>query len=263
MRMRGIVSLRHAQAPFASLPETRMLKELGVETILPLVASESGGEPSIEGLIALGPRLGGRAFRASDLRFLEMLGGIIAVTCRNELLFRRSILDDLTKVASRGHFDSRLSAEIARCGRYDREGFALLMLDVDGFKEFNDSHGHQAGDVALKRVASLISSCLRSSDLVARYGGEEFAVILVEIRSHADALQIAERIRTTIGNRPVAERGGAGLFLTASLGAAHYPDDGIGPESLIAAADAALYRAKALGRNRVCAAEPTGRNAVG
>jgi diguanylate cyclase (GGDEF)-like protein len=137
------------------------------------------------------------------------------------------------------------------------------MLDIDGFKALNDRYGHQAGDTALRRVASLMKSCVRTSDLVARYGGEEFVAILVEIRSPADALQIAERMRLAIKNRPVAEKDGTGISLTVSVGVAFYPEDGVDAHQLIAAADGALYRAKALGRDRVCAAEPPGRKAVG
>ncbi|MHC4503693.1 MAG: GGDEF domain-containing protein, partial [Planctomycetota bacterium] len=187
---------------------------------------------------------------------LGMLGKIIAVSYRNELLFRRSIIDDLTQVASRGRFDARLAAEISRCDRYEHEGFALLMLDLDCFKEFNDQFGHQAGDVALKCVAEALRSSVRTSDLAARYGGDEFAVILVKVGSREYAAQVAERIRASIGERPVTEKDGKKVSITASVGVAYYPECAASAGDLVAAADEALYRAKALGRNRVCPAEP-------
>ncbi|GAH88539.1 unnamed protein product, partial [marine sediment metagenome] len=140
---------------------------------------------------------------------------------------------------------------------------ALLMLDLDHFKEFNDRWGHQAGDTALRRVAAAAQSCVRNSDLVARYGGEEFVVILVEIRSREDAVQAAERIRQAVRSRPVAEKDGRSLRISTSAGVAHYPEDASTAHDLVAAADAALYRAKALGRDRVCSATPVGRQTVG
>jgi diguanylate cyclase (GGDEF)-like protein len=255
---RGVVSLSGADGGLASLPEGRLLREMGVETVLPLVVRE-GGLPGLEGLIGLGPRMGDRPFKKSDVRLLGMLAGIIAVSCQNEFLFRRSVVDDLTRVASRGHFDARLAAEISRSERYGKGGLALLMLDLDHFKRLNDRYGHQVGDVALRRVAALLRSCVRSSDLVARYGGEEFSVILVELRSLEDAIHIAERIRRTIGSSTVAEKDGSGVRITASLGVAHHPHCAGGAHELVGAADSALYRAKALGRDRVCFAEPRGR----
>jgi diguanylate cyclase (GGDEF)-like protein len=192
-----------------------------------------------------------------------MLGGIIAVTCRNELLFRCSILDDLTKVASRGHFESRLTAEVSRCQRYPSEGFGLVMVDIDGFKEFTDTHGHKTGDAALRHVAATLNSCVRSSDMVARWGGEEFAVMLVETRSIAEVSVVTERMRLAVKNRPVAGCGGEDLSITVRMGVACFPGDASTPHQIVAVADEALCRAKALGRDRVCAAEAPGRTAVG
>ena len=275
---RDVVHLPTADLRVRSHPEARRLREAGIETIVPLVsrpedsvlrrseaglgdghrAAEEEAGPSLEGLVGLGPRLGDRPFKDRDLYLLSMLGKIIGVSYRNELLFRRSIIDDLTQVASRGRFDARLAAEISRCDRYEHEGFALLMLDLDDFKDFNDEFGHPAGDVALKRVAEALRASVRTSDLAARYGGDEFAVILVEIGSRGYAVQAAERIRAGIGGRPVAERDGKKVAITASIGVAYYPECAGSANELIAAADKALYRAKALGRNRVWAAEPLG-----
>ena len=259
----GVLQLREDDADLAGIHEARWLREIGLETIVPLVAREQRGEASLEGFIGLGPRLGGRPFKPGDFRLLSMLGRIIAVSYRNELLFSRSIVDDLTQVYSRGYFDARLSEEILRRERYNREGAALLMLDLDRFKEFNDTWGHQAGDIALRRVSAAARSCVRNSDLVARYGGEEFTVILMEIRNREDAMQAAERIRQAVRSRPVAERDGKSLRISTSVGVAYYPDDASTAHDLIAAADAALYRAKELGRNRVCSATPVGRHTVG
>jgi diguanylate cyclase (GGDEF)-like protein len=271
-----VIHLSTASLQVRSHPEARRLREAGIETIVPLISRPEGlflrrseddpgetglgaGEetgPGLQGLVGLGPRLGDRPFKDGDIILLGEIGKIITVSYRNELLFRRSIIDDLTQVASRGRFDARLAAEISRCDRYENEGFALLMLDLDRFKGFNDEFGHPAGDVALKCVAEALRSSVRTSDLAARYGGDEFAVILVKVGSREYAAQVAERIRASIGDRPVMEKDGKKISITASVGVAYYPECAASTGDLIAAADEALYRAKALGRDRVCAAEP-------
>jgi diguanylate cyclase (GGDEF)-like protein len=259
----GVLQLREGDPDLEGMPEAKWLREIGLETMVPLVSREQAGEVSLEGFIGLGPRLGGRPFKQGDFPLLSMLGRMIGVSYRNELLFRRSVVDDLTQVFSRGYFDARLDEEICRRERYNKEGAALLMLDLDHFKEFNDRWGHQAGDTALRRVAAAARSCVRNSDLVARYGGEEFTVILVEIRNREDAMQAAERIRQAVRSRPVAEKKGKSLRISTSVGVAYYPEDACTAHDLIAAADAALYRAKALGRDRVCSAASVGGHTVG
>jgi diguanylate cyclase (GGDEF)-like protein len=132
----------------------------------------------------------------------------------------------------------------------------LLMVDLDHFKRVNDTYGHLTGDDALREVAALLQHAVRSVDVVARYGGEEFVVVLPET-AEAGAVAFAERIRERIEAQSFAviaaqPPGGSGLRLTASIGVATFPSPRVdSAEDLFAQADAALYRAKAEGRNRV------------
>ena len=158
-------------------------------------------------------------------------------------------IDGLTKLFNRRHFDTAFDSEITRAHRYGLP-LCLIMADVDHFKRINDTYGHAIGDEVLCHVADLLQSDARRSDLVARYGGEEFAIILTSTPGEHAAL-VAERIRVSLEQRPVAFADGHLLRLTISLG---YGVLSVGdtPKKLLARADQALYRAKEGGRNRVC-----------
>jgi diguanylate cyclase (GGDEF)-like protein len=140
-----------------------------------------------------------------------------------------------------------LASEVQR-SRRQRRAFTVLLADVDKFKQYNDTHGHLAGDAALVKIAEVFRRTTRSVDCVARYGGEEFVVMLVECPMATAAL-VAERIRS----RVAAQDLGASK-LTVSVGLAEYPDGGDTPEELIASADAAMYQAKSSGRDKVVVA---------
>lgn len=161
--------------------------------------------------------------------------------------------DSLTGVANRRWLNQRLSAEWRRAIRR-HTGVSLMLVDVDFFKAFNDSYGHVAGDAALQQVATALASCLsRSEDAFARYGGEEFVGILPDT-DLSGALTIAERMRTAVYDLGIAHGGSLLGRLTISVGVAHHvPARGSSAETLVQAADAALYDAKRGGRNRVAA----------
>lgn len=168
----------------------------------------------------------------------------------NETLLKDiSIRDGLTGLLNHREFYRRLREELERSRRYNR-AFCLLMLDLDRFKEVNDTYGHLVGDETLCSVAALIREEVRMVDLVARYGGEEFAIILPET-SYAGGVHIAERIRQTIESQKISCAGGVAVNVTVSIGIAVFPVDGRTEETLMAAADEALYMAKHTGRNRV------------
>ena len=142
---------------------------------------------------------------------------------------------------------------IAETARFGGES-ALVMFDIDHFKEVNDSHGHPAGDAVLKGIARLLEERVRNVDTCARYGGEELALLLP--RTELDgAVELANRLRLAVMDYPV-RWGGGHLAVTVSAGVASFPRCARSPEALVAAADAALYRAKEAGRNRVEAAAP-------
>ena len=162
--------------------------------------------------------------------------------------------DGLTGLANRRCFDDTLGAEWARALR-QRQPLSLLMVDVDNFKAYNDAHGHIGGDECLKRIACAVASEMRTNDLVARYGGEEFAVILPN-QSLKGAAIVAERIRRRV-EQLMVPNGDGGRYVTVSIGAATAlaSCDSV-PAQLIATADAALYRAKHMGRNRISLPAP-------
>ncbi len=166
-----------------------------------------------------------------------------------ESLRLQSIRDPLTGLYNRRYLEESLAREIARCGRRDFP-LSVLMLDVDHFKQFNDTHGHGGGDALLAAVGQLLTSRLRGEDIACRYGGEEFTVILPE-SDRASALRYAEEIRIALSQMSVPFSGKTLPPITVSLGVATYPVDGVAGITLLRKADAALYRAKRSGRNRV------------
>ena len=162
-------------------------------------------------------------------------------------LERLSLTDALTGLYNRRHLMGTLASEVQRSRRL-RRAFTVLLADVDKFKQYNDTHGHLAGDTALVKIAEVFRRTTRAVDCVARYGGEEFVVMLLEC-SMATATIVAERVRARIAEQDLGEG-----RLTVSIGLAEYPDGGDTPEELIATADAAMYRAKSAGRNQVVVA---------
>jgi diguanylate cyclase (GGDEF)-like protein len=158
--------------------------------------------------------------------------------------------DGLTGLANRRCFDDTLAAEWARARRQSQP-LSLLMVDVDNFKAYNDANGHLGGDECLKRIATAVASEMRTNDLVARYGGEEFAVILPN-QSLKGAAIVAERIRCRVEQLQVPNRLAPNGHVTVSIGAATaIAGPGNDASQLVAIADAALYRAKHMGRNRI------------
>ena len=175
---------------------------------------------------------------------------------RNRDLERISALDTLTQIANRRRFDAVLRQEWRRSAR-DDSPLSLVFCDIDYFKRFNDTYGHQAGDECLVRVAQAMEETLnRPADLVARYGGEEFIALLVDTGLEG-ARMLAERMRARVEGLRVEHRAsGAGTYLTVSLGVASVvPKPAVRPEDLVDLADRALYAAKGGGRNRVVAAD--------
>jgi diguanylate cyclase (GGDEF)-like protein len=161
-----------------------------------------------------------------------------------EELQRLSVTDGLTGLSNHRSMMQRLNEEALRSTRH-KHVFSVIMADVDHFKAYNDTFGHPAGDEILKRVAALLRESTRTIDCAARYGGEEFAVVLPET-DIAGAFEVAERFRRRVETEPFPLR-----EITLSIGVAEFPKDADKPESVIAAADKALYQAKREGRNRV------------
>jgi diguanylate cyclase (GGDEF)-like protein len=176
----------------------------------------------------------------------------LTLKAQSDFLRSLAFIDGLTGLANRRRFDEALVAEWRHCRRRGVQ-LALLMIDIDHFKRYNDHYGHLAGDACLRRVAAALRACLgRAHDLVARYGGEEFACLIPECDAET-ALARAGEIRTALkllaiphATSPTADR------VTLSIGVACFcPGADDEPERLVTAADAALYEAKSRGRDRV------------
>ncbi|MBT3358459.1 MAG: diguanylate cyclase [Rhodospirillales bacterium] len=182
---------------------------------------------------------------------LMRVGNHIKLTKALAMLAKLSTTDGLTELANRRHLDSRIELEC--CGLRRPTGpLSVIMLDIDYFKNFNDTYGHLAGDDCLKEVSRLIAETVRRSlDMAARYGGEEFCCVL-PVTDHEDAMKIAEDIRENILALKIPNRGSdISKYVTVSLGVVTIvPDGNIPPADVIAMADERLYAAKNAGRNR-------------
>jgi len=177
-----------------------------------------------------------------------------ALEAVNQKLEKLAITDGLTGLHNHRFFHERMALEAERSLRSGHE-LSLLMIDVDHFKLYNDRHGHPAGDDVLRGVASLLIEGRRVSDIVARYGGEEFAIVLCDT-AKGQATELAERLRQRVASYSfVYASNQPGGKLTISVGVAAMPEDAGDGQTLIDAADAALYAAKRAGRNRVRVAE--------
>ena len=191
-------------------------------------------------------------FTARDIRLIKVFAIQLGAAVKNAQLYEQAITDGMTKLYLHRYFKQRLSDEIKRAARFKRN-VAMIMVDIDHFKNLNDTYGHQTGDEVLKHVAAILRRAVRTHDLPARYGGEEFALVLPETDMEG-AVAVAERIRRNIENE-VIEYGGNLIKKTASFGVAVFPECADDMDSLIKAADVALYYSKEHGRNRVTAAE--------
>ena len=183
---------------------------------------------------------------------LLLIAAIVSATVvlRAQQLRRLSTIDRMTGVYNRGYFDERLAAELSRARRQS-EPLAVVMVDVDHFKRFNDNFGHAAGDAGLRALTTLIRHSIRRSDLVARYGGEEFVLVL-PITTAEQAIDKLEALRRAVSQLAIRlPKQDTVAHLTMSAGIAIFPEDGVTADELIDQADARLFEAKETGRNRV------------
>jgi diguanylate cyclase (GGDEF)-like protein len=226
-----------------------LLKELGLQAIAPLYQ-----EGEIMGILCLGSSVTGNEYPLDALEILGIVTNMLSVALHNAQNFDQikalSYTDGMTGLHNYRFFTMRLKEEIARSKRNELY-MALLILDVDYFKNYNDALGHPAGDEVLRQLSSILKSTIRDNDIVARYGGEEFAIILPSTNKEG-ALILAERLRIKIEQFQFAQENiQPNGKLTISIGMAIYPDNALTLEDLIVAADRALYFAKESGRNKV------------
>ncbi|MFO7816357.1 MAG: sensor domain-containing diguanylate cyclase [Desulfovibrionales bacterium] len=195
-----------------------------------------------------------------QIQIIHNAGNHLGLAARNALKYEKVRIqadhDGLTKIFNRHHFDVRLKEEIKRHQRH-ASTLSLLMLDLDYFKNINDKYGHQAGDLALKKIGEILQNTLRETDFPARYGGEEFAVILPETTEN-QAWFLAHRLRKKIANLRLKYQGHT-IRLTVSIGITSMEPGSLSPAAdLIEHADRALYLAKNSGRNMVCTSRAAG-----
>lgn len=224
-----------------------------------------------EGVLCFGSRNAERFTHRLGSDFLQHLGSIVAICIENAAnrarVLKSGLADYLTGWHTRRYLHARLREELARAQRQGGH-VACLMIDVDWFKQINDTYGHLGGDEAIREIANRIEAQIRASDTAARFGGDEFSLLLPDT-TLADAGRLAERIRAAVGAQPVEIARGQFHPVTLSMGAAAVrptrADQDLKSlaDRLLADADAALYRAKAAGRNRCASSAGDPQDAAG
>ncbi|MGM0442012.1 MAG: sensor domain-containing diguanylate cyclase, partial [Elusimicrobiota bacterium] len=202
----------------------------------------------ILGVVTLDSKFSGKQFIRNDKRLLSILASQAAVAINNARMYKMAITDPLTKLYMRRFFLTRLDQEIEKAKRYSGK-FSLLFLDIDHFKKFNDTYGHQMGDRALMHLADIMKSTTRGADICGRYGGEEFVILLPETPKER-AVILAERLREKVDNSTF-KVDGRKYKIRICIGVAGYNSSVKTPKDLIREADKKLYRAKEEGRNKV------------
>lgn len=221
-----------------------ILIKLKPDLIVPLI---SKGE--LNGIIVLGDRINQGDFVESEIEYILNIASLAGIAIHNAMLYEMATTDMMTKLKIHHFFQTILIEEIKRSLKYERP-LSLIMSDIDHFKKFNDTYGHQAGDEVIKKVALIIKENIRLIDIGARYGGEEFAVILPKTDIN-EAIIVAERIRSCIEQTSFTFNG-VTVGVSISMGVTQYDSSiDMDKESLIERADKALYQSKKEGRNRV------------
>jgi diguanylate cyclase (GGDEF)-like protein len=222
---------------------------------IPMIAhGESLGVIHIEVAAKVGqPDRTDKRKQAFAVRLGEQISLVLANLRLRETLKYQSVRDPLTGLFNRRHMEESLQRELCRAARHEAQ-VPVLMMDLDHFKQFNDSYGHAAGDILLREFSSIMTAQIRGSDIACRYGGEEFLAILVDATLD-DALLRAQILREQV--RDMRVRNGSEVFrrVTVSIGVAAFPDHGTSISQILNAADKALYAAKGGGRDRVVAAQ--------
>ncbi len=214
-------------------------------------------EDRVAGVLNMVDKITGDIFNENDLKLLQSFIPNAAIAIERSFLYKKSeelkkqsLTDPLTGTLNRRYLNNRLAEEISRFRRY-KHSFSLLMLDIDGFKNYNDTFGHITGDKLLKSLAASIISSLRNIDVVARFGGDEFVIILPQTPK-ADAITIANRVKENIEKSNITGQHGLPPDnLTVSMGLSSYPDDASSPSELFEKTDQALFLAKKGGRNKL------------
>ena len=235
----------------------RLIKAMTQDSFLPVVllTARSDTDSRVEGL-----RIGADDYVSKPFDERELLARVGSmlrikrlhddVQAAKEKLAHLAVHDELTGLYNYRYLHTRLNEEFKRAERY-RDPLACAMIDIDHFKQVNDTHGHAVGDAILREVSARLRAAVREIDVVARYGGEEFLLVLPSTH-FSGALTVADRVWRSMGTTPI-EIEGRELSVTVSLGVALFPSRDVrNKDQLLKASDKALYQAKADGRNRIC-----------
>ncbi|WP_077832332.1 sensor domain-containing diguanylate cyclase [Clostridium felsineum] len=190
-------------------------------------------------------------FSHGHIKFISSIANQIAIAIENSFLYNKvkesSIKDPLLGIYNRKHFFDMIEEKVAKDSR---KSFAIVMIDIDHFKNFNDSYGHQFGDEVLIQTAKVLENNISNNDEVARYGGEEIVIYLDNAENTEEVFKLVDEIRFKLSNNLV-KHGGIEKSVTASFGISYYPQNGESVEKVMSVADAMLYEAKDTGRNKV------------
>ena len=217
-----------------------------------LMAVPLKGKREIIGVVEVLNKIGNKSFTKNDLRIFEAFAIQAGIAIENARLYEMAITDKMTKLFIKRYFNYRIDEEYTRARRY-KHPFGMIMVDIDHFKRYNDTYGHQVGDKVITHVASIIKKIVRSCDIPCRFGGEEFSVIAPETDAKGVYL-LGERIRKGI-EESIIHTDAHEIKLTVSVGCSVYPIEGYNQEltvpQIIDMADFALYIGKNTGRNAV------------
>lgn len=238
-------SIEEIEKNLGNIPSTDLIREMGAELVVPVKA-----KGKIMGLIVLGEKVVGGEYPDAERTFLVDLASLGGVAVDNARLYERATVDMMTSLKNHAYFQSKFKEDRERAIRR-KLPLALLLTDIDKFKVFNDTHGHQAGDDVLKEVANVLIQSARPQDTPARYGGEEFCIVMPGADKEK-ALEMGEKIRSTIEQMVVMHEGKE-MKVTISVGVALVdPDQDLKTnKTMIERADRALYACKDGGRNQV------------
>lgn len=222
----------------------QFFKDLGAELIAPMTS-----KGKVNGLVILGEKMNLEEFLNSEIEFLSSVANLAGIAVDNARLYELATIDMMTQLKVHHYFQSKLREEIDRAKKKGAK-FALLFTDVDRFKTFNDTYGHQAGDVVLIEVAKKVMESARKNDVCARYGGEEFCVLMPGVGIE-EGFEMGEKIRKAIEAHSVVNPStGEVLKVTISVGVTEYHPTDKNNKEIIERADQALYKAKHGGRNQ-------------
>lgn len=240
----GTVSFQLFESTFDNPEKLECFKKINTEIIIPVI-----GHSGLYGLVLFGPKILDEDYTLEEISYIDKLMKFISVGIQNNIHYEHSVKDSKTGLYNHTFFIRRVNEELARSRRF-MQSFSLIIIDIDHFKNLNDTFGHLAGDEVIIHISSILKRNIREGDVISRFGGEEFTILLPQTGSKVASI-VGERIRESVENHEVIYENNR-LKVTVSLGISIF-NCGIDCDvnSILNRADEALYRSKESGRNRV------------